>query len=891
MFLRRLFGLGAWKASDSKTRVALDILVLPPPYLGRPVLLNTTGVNGTKLKLEDAQGGDHEHAKSGAVMQCTAGWDFIPSTQDRNVGIFNTVEVEWIVGVVRIKDAYVNILNVSDAGGEASAALPLGDDRHVSAWLELSVSAEVLGYGDEVIKGTFSYWITPSTNTSKILLRDIVKDVVFQSSAQEVPLGIVLLRDVKLWWPHTHSERQFQPLYRLYVQFRSEDGVAVHQTQAEFGVRTVSSYVHPRTKSFALKVNGHPIFLVGGNWVTTDQFLRFAGSKTRYLHELLLLRNAGFNCVRVWGGGISETDHFFESADSLGLLVYQEFWLTGDNNGRWAGRYDWPEDHGAMLENARDVIVRLRNHPSLAWYGGGNELYPLPSDDNRSEVSPPFTIEKELRSFLRCLDGSRPYITSSVTEIGDLFDSDRSLAPKDGPYGVLPVRSFYDRNPGLSSPLLTDEEKERSFLPHVKNPDAPGRNIGFQAEVGSVSHPEFDSLAKYLSEDALQAYPNCGEKNVHGGSVNEEWSFYKYLPFTDQTGIDHICQLLYPPLVSANSTSSRMDNIQDYTEAAQVAQFLQYKALAEGYSYRMWDWYSAVFLWKASSPSPTFRGALYDTFLETNGGYWGWRDGFGRGSHVRILLNQRDWTIHVINDLPIEVNIVSCEWRAYSLQGEELGGEISNKSFVVGDSVHHIKHVTPSWVGGARASPLAQSYGVQDVLLYKLQLVFDPHRRVGMETYTNSYFLTDPTREDSQSRLSLLGVLRKYYTVNVGASCHLQSKDSIECGVKNSSPHAVAIMSKLSLFYSQAIGLGISREIQVLPTYFTSNYITLLPGESHKVALTAPHSANVAFICSQQGQASIEGKGDLSIKIDGWNVKTNLRPILCMSKQTSLNTE
>lgn len=443
-------------------------------------------------------------------MQCTAGWDFIPSTQDRNVGIFNTVEVEWIVGVVRIKDAYVNILNVSDAGGEASAALPLGDDRHVSAWLELSVSAEVLGYGDEVIKGTFSYWITPSTNTSKILLRDIVKDVVFQSSAQEVPLGIVLLRDVKLWWPHTHSERQFQPLYRLYVQFRSEDGVAVHQTQAEFGVRTVSSYVHPRTKSFALKVNGHPIFLVGGNWVTTDQFLRFAGSKTRYLHELLLLRNAGFNCVRVWGGGISETDHFFESADSLGLLVYQEFWLTGDNNGRWAGRYDWPEDHGAMLENARDVIVRLRNHPSLAWYGGGNELYPLPSDDNRSEVSPPFTIEKELRSFLRCLDGSRPYITSSVTEIGDLFDSDRSLAPKDGPYGVLPVRSFYDRNPGtiqhtrllaptllhvrasgLSSPLLTDEEKERSFLPHVKNPDAPGRNIGFQAEVSSCIAPPY----------------------------------------------------------------------------------------------------------------------------------------------------------------------------------------------------------------------------------------------------------------------------------------------------------------------------------------------------------------------------------------------------------------
>ena len=375
-------------------------------------------------------GGNHEHAKSGAIVQFAAGWDWIQSTPDRNVGVWNRVEVDWLHGVVRMKDAFVNVLNVSDAGGEASTTLPLGDDRHVSAWLELSVSADVFGYRGEIVKGAVSYWITPSTNTSNVLLSDTVKDVVFLSSTQEVPLGTVFLRDVKLWWPHTHSERQYQPLYRLHVQFRSEDGGGVHQTQAEFGVRTVSSFTHPRTKSFALKVNGHPIFLVGGNWVTTDQFLRFAGSKTRYFHELLLLRNAGFNCVRVWGGGVSETDPFFESADSLGLLVYQEFWFTGDNNGRWAGSHDWPADHGAFLSNARDVIVRLRNHPSLAWYGGGNELYPLPSDASRSDVSPPFMIEKELRSFISSLDGSRPYITSSVTEIGDSFDSQRSLAPK-----------------------------------------------------------------------------------------------------------------------------------------------------------------------------------------------------------------------------------------------------------------------------------------------------------------------------------------------------------------------------------------------------------------------------------------------------------------------------
>ena len=381
-------------------------------------------------------------------MQFAAGWDWIQSTPDRNVGVWNRVEVEWLDGVVRMKDAHVDILNVSDAGAGGEVSLPLGDDRHVSVWLELSVTADVFGYRGEIIKGRVSYWISPSTNESEVLLSETSKDVVFLSRTQEVPLGKVLLKDVKLWWPHTHSERQYQPLYRLHVEFRRDDIGTVHQTQAEFGVRTVSSFVHPRTKSFALKVNGHPVFLVGGNWVTTDQFLRFAGSKTRYLQELQLLRNAGFNCLRIWGGGVAETDHFYESADSLGLLVYQEFWFTGDNNGRWAGSHDWPADHGALIHNARDVIIRLRNHPSLAWYGGGNELYPLPSDDNRSEVSPPFLIEKGLRSSIGSLDGARPYITSSVTEIGDGFDSHRSLAPKDGPYGVQSVQSFFDRNPG-----------------------------------------------------------------------------------------------------------------------------------------------------------------------------------------------------------------------------------------------------------------------------------------------------------------------------------------------------------------------------------------------------------------------------------------------------------
>ena len=105
---------------------------------------------------------------------------------------------------------------------------------------------------------------------------------------------------------------------------------------------------------------------------------------------------------------------------------------TGDNNGRFAGSIDWPLDHDSYMLNAEDVITRLRNHPSLIMYGGGNELSPIPSF-SESDTSPPKDIDESLRSHITILDGSRLYVSSSVTNVGSDFDPTLSLGPKDGP--------------------------------------------------------------------------------------------------------------------------------------------------------------------------------------------------------------------------------------------------------------------------------------------------------------------------------------------------------------------------------------------------------------------------------------------------------------------------
>ena len=106
MFLRRHYDLGLSNnlKQSSSSPSSLEILVLPPPFVGRPCKESCT--------TSDCQGGDHNIAKSGAIMQCTAGWDWISPTPDRNTGIWDEVEVEWTLGNVKIHDIWVKTSNI-----------------------------------------------------------------------------------------------------------------------------------------------------------------------------------------------------------------------------------------------------------------------------------------------------------------------------------------------------------------------------------------------------------------------------------------------------------------------------------------------------------------------------------------------------------------------------------------------------------------------------------------------------------------------------------------------------------------------------------------------------------------------------------------------------------
>eukprot|EP00446_Apocalathium_sp_SHHI-4_P057559 CAMPEP_0177298634 /NCGR_PEP_ID=MMETSP0368-20130122/3606_1 /TAXON_ID=447022 ORGANISM="Scrippsiella hangoei-like, Strain SHHI-4" /NCGR_SAMPLE_ID=MMETSP0368 /ASSEMBLY_ACC=CAM_ASM_000363 /LENGTH=619 /DNA_ID=CAMNT_0018756931 /DNA_START=29 /DNA_END=1888 /DNA_ORIENTATION=+ len=399
-------------------------------------------------------------------------------------------------------------------------------------------------------------------------------------------------KQARLWMPWQHGE---PVLHTLEVV--GAEGTVLHSQR--FGLRCAAIYYEARTNGPAFRINGQRLFLAGANWITTDQFLRFAGNSQRYDDEVRLMRRAGSNLIRVWGGGLAERPEFFEACDRLGMLVYQEFWMTGDNNGPQAGSYSWPLDHSVYIDNARDTILLLRGHPSLFWWGGGNELYP-------SDLCPPPDINRAIRDMVDELDGSRPYVqTSSLLQQMKTYnprDVLAALAVNDGPYGAQAPREFFLRNPQLHYTLYPNRTGVEPF-PLSINP-----------EVGGPNWPTYSGLKKFITSERAPSRK--------GSEVAEEFDYHVFEAFNIDMTVNRpnwtssYSHTTVDPVYDLWGDNPITTSLERYSWRANLVQYAQHRLLFEGYLQNQWSWYAGVILWKGQAPWPSLRGFVYDWYLE-----------------------------------------------------------------------------------------------------------------------------------------------------------------------------------------------------------------------------------------------------------------------------------
>ncbi len=180
----------------------------------------------------------------------------------------------------------------------------------------------------------------------------------------------------ELWWPMAYGA---QPLYTLKLRLLAQ-GKALDEQEIKFGIRDVKPVFKDEKTGehrFGFRINGKMIFLHGVCWAPLEGFTHVWDVKrAAQLFELMKLGH--FNFVRVWGEGTIPDRVFFEQCDRDGIVVWMEF-MT-------AGGIRFPLDDAGYVANIRaeiaDEIKRLRNHPSLAVWCGGNEHYlGFPSND------------------------------------------------------------------------------------------------------------------------------------------------------------------------------------------------------------------------------------------------------------------------------------------------------------------------------------------------------------------------------------------------------------------------------------------------------------------------------------------------------------------------------
>ena len=186
------------------------------------------------------------------------------------------------------------------------------------------------------------------------------------------------LADPELWWPHDHGDPY---LYTYSLELSDQYGKLLDTFSGRLGFRRVKLVMNegawqesqgfPKTRSVApiqLEINGRKIFCKGSNWVNPEIFPGII-TRARYAELIDLALGANFNMFRIWGGGIVNKESFYELCDEKGIMVWQEFPLACNNYG------DQADYLKVLKQESESIVRRIRAHPSLVIWSGGNELF------------------------------------------------------------------------------------------------------------------------------------------------------------------------------------------------------------------------------------------------------------------------------------------------------------------------------------------------------------------------------------------------------------------------------------------------------------------------------------------------------------------------------------
>lgn len=263
------------------------------------------------------------------------GWDWGPRLV--TCGIYKSIGLSAWNGV-KIKSLYHQVNSITDTLAEVYMILETESDTIQKQKFHFSVSSI-----------TNQIMIDSSMTLRKGFNRDSI---------------LIKIPNPPLWNCNLQGKPNlFQCLFQTI-----ENNHQVEMMSTTFGLRTIELVKDKDSigESFYFKINGHPTFMKGANFIPPDNFM--SKQKQTYYDIIQKAKDANINMLRVWGGGLYLDDEFYDLCDQNGILVWQDFMFA-------CAMY--PGDTlflNNVKQEAEQQVKRLRHHPCLALWCGNNEV-------------------------------------------------------------------------------------------------------------------------------------------------------------------------------------------------------------------------------------------------------------------------------------------------------------------------------------------------------------------------------------------------------------------------------------------------------------------------------------------------------------------------------------
>ena len=528
--------------------------------------------------------------------QYHSGWDWAPRYE--TIGIYKNVYLRYWEKL-RIVNVKLEQDIISDTAAYLTAYIDLESENYYNGDIRISSPDNLF---DTVIQ---SIEIFEGRNIYPISFR---------------------IPNPRLWWCNGLGEAFLYNFdFRINTKFR-------HETKRiRSGLRQIELITELDTdgQAFYFIINGLPVFARGANWVPAE-FFNGNNSYKNYLELLTKAKDANFNMIRVWGGGIYENDDFYLICDSLGIMVWQDFMFA-------CAMY--PDDEQFISNVEKEIeyqVKRLHNHPSIVLWCGNNEIsnawfdwgwqkqFELTHDDS----------EKIWKSYDNLFHRIIPEIISK---------NDKSRI-------YIPSTPFY----GWGRP-----ESRTHGTSHywgvwwgMKDFNEYNRNTGrFMGEYGFQSFPELKSMKNFIPTDSMFLYSEsikAHQKHPFGFEAIKQYmkKYYK-IPIQAENYF-YISQLLQ-------------------AEALQTAVDAHLSAM---------PYCMGSLFWQYNDCWPVISWSVIDYYKQAKAAYYVAKKSFDK-NHIAIIKQNRGFEVFLVNHHYKTINS-QIEMQIISFQGDTIYHQTKN---------------------------------------------------------------------------------------------------------------------------------------------------------------------------------------------------------------------